>query len=74
MFVAESTMSCPKCQSLNREHDQLCREEAKLTLAERNGLQEAEGGPLREKVLQARKGQARVLAERREHKAMAHSA
>jgi len=73
-------MKCPVCESLHREHNQLCEEEARLTLAERtakSGASAADAAPpaqLREKILSARKRQSRVASDLRDHKAMAHSA
>ena len=73
-------MKCPVCESLHREHNQLCEEEARLTLAERTGkpvlssADPAHSAPLRERILSARKRQSRVASDLRNHKALAHSA
>jgi hypothetical protein len=71
-------MKCPVCESLHREHNQLCEEEARLTLAERTGKPAASdsgrSAPLRERILSARKRQSRVASDLQNHKAMAHSA
>jgi hypothetical protein len=71
-------MKCPVCESLNREHNHLCEEEARLTLAERavssTAAAPAPSAPLREQILSARKRQSRVASDLRNHKALAHSA
>ncbi len=71
-------MKCPVCESLHREHNQLCEEEARLTLAERTAksvaAEPAPSAPLRDRILSARKRQSRVASDLRNHKALAHSA
>jgi len=73
-------MSCPICESLNREHSLLCEEEARLTLVERSktigrsAAGESASPPQREQILSARKRQVRIASKLENHKALAHSA
>jgi hypothetical protein len=82
-------MSCPICESLHREHTELCGKEAELTLAEREialtpakrktsanatASTESTVDAYRPGILSARRRQMQVVSELKDHKALAHSA
>ena len=73
-------MACAVCKSLNHEYDDLCSQEAKLTLVARGAASEApvtdnnEGVLIEDRILAVRKRQARVMFELGDHQLKAHSA
>jgi len=73
-------MRCAICDHLRREHDDLCGQEAALTLAERKEMivptrpREPASLLSRDRILSLRKRQARVASDLDQHNALAHSA